>query len=125
MYTLSNRLRLFSIILVEDGSIGLISGFLGRPGSIDEVKEMMASHGAHGEGHGESKVDIKSHGTETFTHGDDAHGGDAHYEHVLHQLQNKPWAALYIAAFFFFMISLGVLAFYAIQYVAVAGGGGS
>ncbi len=112
MYTLSNRLRLFSIILVVVGSIGLISGFLGRPGSIDEVKEMMASHDAHGE----SKVDIKSHGTETSTHGD-----DAHYEHVLHQLQNKPWAALYIAAFFFFMISLGVLAFYAIQFASQAG----
>ncbi len=39
-----------------------------------------------------------------------------HMEHVLHQLQNKPWAAIYVAAFFFFMIALGALAFYAIQY---------
>lgn len=44
-----------------------------------------------------------------------------HAEHVLHQLQNKPWAALYVACIFFMLISLGVLAFYAIQQVAQAG----
>ena len=44
-----------------------------------------------------------------------------HLEHVLHQLQNKPWAALYVACIFFMLISLGVLAFYAIQQVAQAG----
>ncbi|WP_298119228.1 quinol:cytochrome C oxidoreductase [Flavobacterium sp.] len=45
----------------------------------------------------------------------------AHLEHVLHQLQNKPWAALYVACIFFLLISMGVLAFYAIQQVAQAG----
>jgi hypothetical protein len=44
-----------------------------------------------------------------------------HLEHVLHQLQNKPWSALYVACIFFMLISLGVLAFYAIQQVAQAG----
>jgi hypothetical protein len=44
-----------------------------------------------------------------------------HAEHVLGQLQNKPWAALYVAALFIFLISLGVLAFYAIQNAAQAG----
>ncbi len=44
-----------------------------------------------------------------------------HVEHVLHQLQNKPWSALYIGALFVFLISLGVLAFYAIQWAAQAG----
>ena len=32
-----------------------------------------------------------------------AHGEEhdaSHDEHLLHQLQNKPWAALYVAAFF-------------------------
>ena len=63
-----------------------------------------------------------------ITHASEAHGlqrmskHDAeHDEHVFHQLSNKPWAALYVAAFFFFMISLGVLAFYAIQRAAQAG----
>ncbi len=44
-----------------------------------------------------------------------------HLLHVLHQLKNKPWAALYVACIFFLLISLGVLAFYAIQQVAQAG----
>ena len=44
-----------------------------------------------------------------------------HLEHVLHQLQNKPWAAFYVACIFFMLVSLGVLAFYAIQQVAQAG----
>jgi hypothetical protein len=51
----------------------------------------------------------------------DAAEHKAHLEHVLHQLQNKPWAALYVACIFFMLISLGVLAFYAIQQVAQAG----
>jgi hypothetical protein len=44
-----------------------------------------------------------------------------HVEHVFHQLQNKPWAALYVACIFFLLITMGVLAFYAIQQVAQAG----
>jgi hypothetical protein len=44
-----------------------------------------------------------------------------HIEHVFHQLQNKPWAALYVACIFFMLVSLGALAFYAIQQVAQAG----
>ena len=44
-----------------------------------------------------------------------------HLTHVLHQLQNKPWAAFYVACIFFMLTSLGVLAFYAIQQVAQAG----
>ena len=44
-----------------------------------------------------------------------------HLEHVLHQLQNKPWAALYVACIFFLLITMGVLAFYAIQQVAQSG----
>lgn len=42
-------------------------------------------------------------------------------EHVLHMLHNKPWAAVYVAALFFMLISLGVLAFYAINRAAQAG----
>jgi hypothetical protein len=36
-------------------------------------------------------------------------------------LQNKPWAAFYVACIFFMLISLGVLVFYAIQQVAQSG----
>jgi hypothetical protein len=44
-----------------------------------------------------------------------------HLEHVLHQLQNKPWSAFYVACIFFMLVTMGVLAFYAIQQVAQAG----
>ena len=46
---------------------------------------------------------------------------DEHAEHVMHQIHNRPYAALYVAAFFFMMISLGALAFYAIQYASQSG----
>lgn len=46
---------------------------------------------------------------------------EKHLKHVLHQLQNKPWAALYVACIFVMLVSLGVLAFYAIQQVSQAG----
>jgi hypothetical protein len=63
--------------------------------------------------------EAKSEGNEVAH---DAHAEHAeHVEHVFHQLQNKPWAALYVAALFFMLISLGVLAFYAIQHAAQAG----
>ena len=45
----------------------------------------------------------------------------AHLTHVLHQLSNKPWAAVYVAAIFFLLLTMGVLAFYAIQVVSQAG----
>ena len=52
----------------------------------------------------------------------DAHAEhEEHLTHVLHQLQNKPWAALYVASIFFLLITMGTLVFYAIQQVAVAG----
>ncbi|RZJ33462.1 MAG: quinol:cytochrome C oxidoreductase [Flavobacterium sp.] len=54
--------------------------------------------------------------------GEDTHAAhQAHLEHVLHQLQNKPWAAVYVPLIFFMLISLGVLAFYAIQIASQAG----
>lgn len=60
-----------------------------------------------------------THKKETVAHAAD-HDKE-HAEHVFHQLQNKPWAALYVACIFFMLISVGVLAFYAIQYAAQAG----
>mgnify|MGYP000090019779 CR=1 FL=1 len=44
---------------------------------------------------------------------EDAHAAhQEHLTHVLHQLQNKPWSALYVACIFFMLISLGVLVFF-------------
>ncbi|MCI9846788.1 quinol:cytochrome C oxidoreductase [Flavobacterium pectinovorum] len=62
--------------------------------------------------------EVKAEKHEEVSHG---HYSKAHAEHVLHQLQNKPWSALYVACIFFLLLSMGVLAFYAIQQVAQAG----
>ena len=75
----------------------------------------------HEENHDEVIKD--SHQSEDHS-ANEAHGehhDDAHAEHVFHQLQNRPWSAVYVALLFFLGISLLVLAFYAIQRVAQAG----
>ena len=138
MYTLSSKLKLTAIIFMIVGAIGLVIGFLQAPSDLDDVREMMAAEEHHGEiSHAEEEADANFAEAE---HGvllddepgrnadeDEAHAAEAgahdneHLEHKLHQLQNKPWAAVYVAAFFFFMISLGVLAFYALQYASQAG----
>ncbi len=115
MYTISNRLKMGSIILMVVGLLGIGYGFWTAPGTVEEAKEMVADHN---DNHGA----VTTHGDEYATEAHEDEGHDAaHDEHVLHQLQNKPWAALYVAAFFFFMIALGVLAFYAVQRAAQAG----
>ena len=88
-----------------------------------DVEAVVDSAASHEEAHAQAVVDAHAdnHNSEAKT---DAHAHDdhkAHLEHVLHQLQNKPWAALYVACIFFMLISVGVLAFYAIQYAAQAG----
>jgi hypothetical protein len=115
MYTFSNRLKIASFILMAVGVLGIGIGFMAAPSTVEEAKAIVAGHG---DGHGDAHAVTEGHG-EGVGHGE-VHDA-AHDEHVLHQLQNKPWAALYVAAFFFFMIALGVLAFYAIQRAAQAG----
>ena len=113
MYTFSSKLRLAAIAFMIIGALGVAYGFMTSHKSLDEVKEMIAHEeaGHHGGGH-EAKADTNAVA--------DDHG-DVHAEHVQHRLANRPWSALYVAAFFFFMIALGVLAFYAVQYAAQAG----
>ena len=125
MYTFTQRLKIITYVLMGLGLIGLTIGFLNAPSTVAEAQAMVAdAHGGHGGDHGDDHAgDHAGESTHADDHGDD-HGdahGDAHGEHLLHQLQNKPWAALYVAAFFFFMIALGTLAFYAIQRAAQAG----
>ncbi|MEL6917256.1 MAG: quinol:cytochrome C oxidoreductase [Bacteroidota bacterium] len=123
MYTFSNRLKIGSFILMAVGLLCLGIGFVSAPSTIEEAKAMVASHD---DGHGGSHGEEASHASKTEEHHGvaDTQGEDhsaSHDEHVLHQLQNRPWSALYVAAFFFMMIALGVLAFYAIQRAAQAG----
>ena len=129
-YKFSKQIKSLSIVLIIIGAIGIAFDFYSAPSNVEEAKEIVASmsHDSHGgDSHGGD-----SHGGDS--HGGDSHGGDSdhgeksevgheydHDKHVFHQLQNKPWAAIYVPALFFMMIALGVLAFYAIQRASQAG----
>ncbi|MCM4162687.1 MULTISPECIES: quinol:cytochrome C oxidoreductase [unclassified Arenibacter] len=115
MYTFSNRLKIASFILMAVGVLGIGIGFMAAPSTVEEAKAIVAGHG---DGHGDAHAVTEGHGAE-MEHGE-AHDA-SHDEHLLHQLQNKPWASLYVAALFFMMIALGTLAFYAVQRAAQAG----
>ncbi|MGG5486825.1 quinol:cytochrome C oxidoreductase [Gaetbulibacter sp. PBL-D1] len=135
MYTFSNKLKTLSIALMIIGAIGVVYGFMTSHKSFEDVETMLVAESAshHGGGHGEDAAHASpahdthnttdAHATNAHANSDVSHGDDhkKHVEHVMHQIHNRPWAALYVAAFFFFMIALGVLAFYAIQYAAQAG----
>ena len=98
--------------VVKDSSTIASNGLDSIANKVEET------HVAHAVTPAPEKHEAKGH--EVASH--DAHAEHTeHVEHVFHQLQNKPWAALYVAALFFMLISLGVLAFYAIQHAAQAG----
>ena len=122
-YNFPNKLRNLAIVFMCLGFLGLTYGFLSAPSSIKESKAMVsASHNdGHGESHENSHEDLDEKTSNNQAESNHANHDLDHDEHVFHQLSNKPWAALYVSAFFFFMISLGVLAFYAIQRAAQAG----
>ncbi|MGB6268623.1 MAG: quinol:cytochrome C oxidoreductase [Olleya sp.] len=144
MYTLSNRLKIVSLILIILGAVLWgTSYYSSHHVTKEDVKAMIAQEASHG-GHGDSHGAVADHATDSqdshategahhdgehaeTSHSEGAHAnagehhGDEHAEHVMHQIHNRPWSALYVAAFFFMMISLGVLAFYAVQFAAQAG----
>ncbi len=146
MYTISNRLKTFSIILIVLGVLGVAYGFMTSHKSLEDVKTMLAEeHSAHGGGHSATTENHVISGAENHTDNieaplthdsnvttnDSGHAkveghaevnhDDSHAEHVKEQLAKRPWSALYVAAFFFMMIALGALAFYAINIAAQAG----
>ena len=92
MYSFSSKIKLTALISMIVGLVAVIYSFIATPSSVADLH-----------------------------YGGEAAHDPAHLEHVLHLLQNKPWAALYVAALFFLLISLGVLAFYAINRAAQAG----
>ena len=120
MYTFSSKLKNLSFALMIIGLIGVTYGFLSTPNSVEDVKVMLEdSHSAHGEA--AATHEVASPDAPKDAHAEAAHDADTHAEHAYHYLKNKPWSALYVALFFFFMISLGALAFYAIQHASQAG----
>ena len=126
MYTFSSKLKTFSLILMVAGLLGIGYGFYSAPKDIQAVEAILAAdaHGSHEVSNStEEHAVAGAHKAEAGEHKVAAADAEhkEHLEHVLHQLQNKPWAALYVACIFFLLVTLGVLAFYAIQQVAQAG----
>ena len=127
-----NKLKPLALVFIVLGAIGLFIGFYKAPRNLEEAKakiEVQQHHEEHSyikkETHGatiyhEDTLSENDHSRHNEGHKDVHHGGE-HEEHLLHKLQNKPWAALYVSALFFMMIALGVLVFYAIQRVSQAG----
>lgn len=123
MYQFSSKLKIFSIALFILGLLGTGWSFYnGSTATIEDAKTAIASK--HDDGHHGNK-NVDSHKETKHADSDqheDAHAqGDEHAEHVLHQMQNRPWSAFYVALLFFLGVTLLVLAFYAAQRVAQAG----
>lgn len=98
------------------GIVGIAYGFLSTPKTVEDVEQILANQ-HHDADHAEvstTTADPAKVAQAKVEH-------EEHLEHVLHQLQNKPWAAVYVACIFFMLIALGVLTFNAIQYAASAG----
>ena len=88
--------------------------------STAHVADSTDAHTAHVAEATPAHAEANVHAAKADTH--DAHAEHTkHLEHVLHQLQNKPWAAVYVGCIFFMLISLGIFTFNQIQYAASAG----
>ena len=126
MYHVSKNIKIFSLTLMVLGVLGLGFSFYSVPKTIEEAKEMVAD--SHSDSHHEdetlsledSHAIDDSHVSANNHNEEDTHSS-SHDEHLLHYLQNRPWSALYVAALFFMFLSLGTLAFYAIQRASQAG----
>ena len=116
-YKLSRQIKTLSLGLVISGLIGIIFGFYSAPSTPEQAKEIVAN--MHHSSDYSSDHSVTGHG-DSVNEYEGGHEYD-HDKHVFYQLQNKPWAAVYVPALFFMMISLGVLAFYAIQRASQAG----
>lgn len=139
MYQFSGKLKIFSLALIILGLLGTgMSFYNGSHATLEDAKAAIAAkhHDGHGSDHGDShdkkattehhdkdhKKEASDH-KEAASHDKKADHGDAdeHAEHVLHQMQNRPWSAFYVSLIFFLGVTLLVLAFYAAQRVAQAG----
>ena len=121
MYKISNGIKIFSFTLILLGSIGWGYSYMDSHKTIEQVKEMLMHESSHGSSHAEQSEHMEQINEDHHNDSHESSRDDEHAEHVMHQIHNRPYAALYVAAFFFMMISLGVLAFYAIQYASQSG----
>ncbi len=122
MYEFSGKLKMVAIVLMVLGALGLGYGFLtGSNNSVEDAKEAIAHHEAeqHDAQHqeGETAHHEASHDEHADSH--DEHAVDP-VAHAQSQMNNRPWAAVYVPLFFFFMIALSIFVFYAMQIGASA-----
>jgi hypothetical protein len=138
MYKVTSKLQIFAFALMAIGALFTAVGFYNAPSSQTQVEEMLL----HDDHHADSGVHTNDSGniielaslntglnvsgtsvSSTYVSVDEKTAGhdNDHAEHLYHQLSNRPWSAVYVAAFFFFMIGLGALVFLALQKVAQAG----
>lgn len=129
MFKLPGKLKVFSIILLVLGALGIAYGFITMPSNTDDVKEIVAAQQAKTtelQAQNDSQIDKLHHSgfaekaMESYENVDYSKD-ESKLSKALHQLQARPYAAVFMGAFFFFMIALGVLVFQAIQYVAESG----
>src|SRR6056300_507096 len=139
MFEFSSKTKQLAIALTVVGAILWIVGFAmngsssheadhGHDTHATEQHADEASHDTHAEhdAYAESVHDAHADEAHGDAHAQDshetAHGDhDAHAEHEAHQIANRPWSALYVAAIFFLGLGLGQLFFLGIQYIAQAG----
>ncbi len=105
MYLVSKKLKLICLVSVVIGIIFLVTGFATTPNSVEDLKHY----------HTEQPTKENEHKKIN------SHHDEAHTEHSLHQMQNRPWSALYVSVLFFMAIALGAAFFLCIQYVTQAG----
>src|SRR5699024_2169001 len=104
MFKFSGKLKLFSIIMLILGVIGIVYGFIATPSSADEAKEVIAAHqkkaaGENPEEHTKFVDEIHEKGyaeeaMEKAQESDKAAEGDL-VSKTLRQLQARPWAAIF------------------------------
>ena len=120
-YIVSKQIKILAISFMLIGLVGIVYGFVSAPSNIEEAKEIVASK-SHGSEHEDSEHEDSEHEDSGNSNKEsEANHEVDHDKHLLNQLQNKPWASIYVPALFFMLISLGALAFYAIQRVSQAG----
>ncbi len=120
MYQFSGRLKMIAIILMLLGIIGIAIGFFTNGEHHDDATHDTEVVAKDGHDHAD---DVKTHDVSHEAAADDQHTADhaEHSDHAAHLLANRPWSAVYIALFFFFMIALSIFVFYASQVAASAG----
>ncbi len=110
MYTFAPKLRLAAIILMVLGLILFAVGFAVNAGNgEDYVVEQLAQH------------PDKFPGEHASAEHAEGAAQSEHVQHLLHQYHNKPWTALYMAAFLFTGIAAASMFFLAVQHASQSG----